>query len=97
MAKIVSFSLEENDLKKLTEIEKKYRNRSEALRAGIEHVFLEERSLEPTTDYSEAIIIVVHNHHAEPDISRLKHDFSNEIKTQVHNTLGKKCVEVFIT
>lgn len=96
MARIISFSIEEDDLLELGEVEKRYRNRSEAIRAGVKHLALEEKALDSLKGYCTAIVIVVHSDEAEADVSSVKHDFANEVKTQVHNSLGKKCAEVFV-
>ncbi len=96
MAEIVSFSLDGEDLLRLKGVEKNFRNRSEALRAGIEHLALEEQAIESLRGFCNAVVLVVHSHAAEAEISKVKHDFSGEIKTQVHNSLGEKCVEMFL-
>lgn len=92
---IISMSINDKLLSELDLVQKNlgFSGRSEVLRAAL-RLFLSEHSSVSSDDIDlEAVLVVIHN---EANIHDLKHDYSKIIKTQVHNHINGRCLELFV-
>ena len=98
MARILSFSLDNETAHLLDKIERKieFRNRSELIRSALQLLLREIDNLDELKGHIGAILVVVHNQKQEEIISKLKHQFSDVIITQIHNNLHGQCLELFL-
>lgn len=92
---IISISINDKLLEDVDNLQKElgFSGRSEILRAALRNMISEHRSNNLLDQHVEAALVVIHN---EADIHNLKHDFSDIIKTQVHNHIKGKCLELFV-
>ncbi len=98
MAKIVSFSLDNESLELLDKIEKitSFKNRSELIRAALQILLNESKNLEELEGHISAILVVTHVERTEYELSRIQHQFNDVISTQIHNNMHGMCMETFI-
>lgn len=96
---IVSISLNDKILKEVDRIqtEQGYSGRSEVMRAGARLLISEARDSEKLTGDINSILLLIHGHEAEDSVSKIKHDFNDITKTQIHSHLKEdKCLEIFV-
>jgi len=97
---IISLSLDEETLEKITEINNKasFNGRSELIRKAVENLHQEILDNQRLEGNLNAVIIVRHPHRKEQEIAEIAHKFNNVITTQLHSKLdGENCLEVFHT
>ncbi len=96
---IISVSLNDVILNEIQKIQKEqgYSGRSEVIRAGIRNLISESKETEKITGDINSILILIHKHEAEDTVSKIKHDFKDITKTQIHSHLEQeKCLEIFV-
>jgi CopG family nickel-responsive transcriptional regulator len=96
---IVSISLNEKLLGDIDRIEKElgFSGRSEVVRAGLRMLVQNEKENSKITGIIEGVVIVVNPEKYNEDISKIRHDYSDIIKTQIHNHLdAHKCLQIFV-
>jgi CopG family transcriptional regulator, nickel-responsive regulator len=96
---IISVSLNEKVLKDIDKLQKElgFSGRSEVIRAASRMLVEDSREKAKLAGTINGILLVVHNQDAEHVISKIKHQFEDIIKTQIHNHLKEeKCLEIFI-
>jgi CopG family transcriptional regulator, nickel-responsive regulator len=97
MAKITSFSLDENDLDNLNRLQKEltFKGRSETIRAAIALLDMESKDISKLKGIVSAVLIIKHNH--SKNIDNISHHWKGSIKTHIHNHYrNKHCVDIFI-
>lgn len=99
MTKIISISLNNkilNDIDKLQN-EMGFSGRSEAIRAGLRMLIADNKEKSKLQGIIDAVLLVIHDDKDSGDVSVLRHEYEELIKTQVHNHLeNHKCSEIFI-
>ncbi len=96
---VMSFSLtkaEADEIDKLTE-DIGYTNRSELIRDGIRMLKKNQLDIEELSGRVEGVIISLYNHPAEADVSRIRHENMDLIKSFMHtdfNHRSKTCCDV---
>ena len=92
---IISMSINDKLLEDLEKAKKGlgFSGRSEVIRAALRSFVSDYKSKEVIEGNVGGALVVIHN---EADIEKLKHDFSSVIKTQVHNHIEDKCLELFV-
>lgn len=92
---IISISINDKLLEDLDLVQKElgFSGRSEVIRAALRDMVSNNKEISSNSEKIEAALIVIHN---EADINNLKHDFSSIIKTQVHNHISGRCLELFV-
>ena len=96
---IISISLNDTLLKQVDGLEKNkgYSGRSEVIRAALRLLISEENKRSRVTGMIEGVIIVVNEERHNEDISSIRHDFNDLIKTQIHNHLeSHRCLQIFV-
>jgi CopG family transcriptional regulator, nickel-responsive regulator len=96
---IVSISLNDKLQKDIGKIEREmgFSGRSEVIRAGLRLLLSEEKEKAKLTGEIEGVMIVVNEEKHNDDISKIRHDYNNIIKTQIHNHLeSHKCLQIFV-
>lgn len=95
---IISMSLDDSTLKELDNIQKqdKFASRSEVIKGAINKMITEREEINKIKGNIECIIIAKFDHQDEDKISEIKHEYSDIIKTQLHNHLNQNCIEVFV-
>ena len=96
---ILSISMNEKLLEEMDRLENElgYSGRSEIIRNAV-RVFIDEKNERRGISGSiEGIVVLVHSGSSSIDISKIRHEFTDVIKTQIHNHLEKgKCFELFM-
>jgi CopG family nickel-responsive transcriptional regulator len=96
---IISVSLNETILKEIDKIQNDqgYSGRSEVIRAGTRLLISEHKDTERLTGEINSILLVIHSHESENTVSKIKHDFKDITKTQIHSHFEReKCLEIFV-
>lgn len=96
---IVSISLTEKNLDVINRMQEAFglKGRSEAIRACLRSTEDEIREREELVGDVEGVLVVVHESHDSKDLDKIRHDFKELIRTQIHSHLNNdKCLEVFI-
>jgi len=96
---IISVSMDDETLSELSAIEKSlgFSGRSEAMRAGVRSLVVENRSAEKLSGRIKAVLLLVHDEGADSCANELKHNYDEVVGTQIHSNLrAGKCLEVFI-
>lgn len=99
MAKIISFSLPEDQERKMKKLEKEigFSGRSELLRAALDLLEDKNKKLENKTGLVDALILVNHSHNSSDDLHKVTHKYHGLIKTQIHSDLQKHmCLDLLI-
>ena len=99
MATIISMSLNETLLKEIDSITKSmgFSGRSEAIRAGMRSLVLEHKQQVKLHGVIDASLLLVHNEQYSGEVSLIRHNYLDIIKTQIHNHLeNHKCLEIFV-
>ncbi len=96
---IISISLNDTILEEMERMQKElgYSGRSEIIRSGLRMLVSAEKEKSSFKGTIEGIIIVVNEEKYNEEISKIRHNFSGIIKTQIHNHLqSHKCLQIFI-
>jgi CopG family transcriptional regulator, nickel-responsive regulator len=96
---IVSVSLNDKILKDINRLEKDlgFSGRSEVIRAGVRLLINEEKSKSKLNGVVNGVILVVNQENYNEEISKIRHEYKDIIKTQIHNHFESyKCLQVFI-
>jgi CopG family nickel-responsive transcriptional regulator len=96
---IVSVSLNDKILKDIDKLEKElgFSGRSEVIRAGVRLLINDEKGKSKLTGEINGVILVVNDERHNEEVSKIRHDHNEVIKTQIHNHLeSQKCLQVFI-
>jgi CopG family nickel-responsive transcriptional regulator len=96
---IVSISLNERILKEIDSLQDEmgFTGRSETIRAAIRMLLADKREKEDLVGVLDATLLVIHDEDASDNVSKIRHDFQDLIKTQIHNHLeNNKCLEIFV-
>ncbi|MCM2324866.1 MAG: CopG family ribbon-helix-helix protein [Candidatus Woesearchaeota archaeon] len=96
---IMSISLNDNIIKDMDNLQKElgYSGRSEMIRAGIRMLIASERENSKLSGKINGTLIVVNEEKDNEDISKIRHDHNEIIKTQIHNHMDShKCLQIFI-
>ena len=96
---ITSVSLNENMLKDIEKIQNEYgySGRSEVIRAGVRLLISENKDTDKLSGDLNSILLAIHHHDAENEVSNIKHDYKDITKTQIHSHFEKeKCLEIFV-
>lgn len=96
---IISISLNETILTDMNKLQKNlgYSGRSEIIRAGLRMLIATEKEKSRLNGKVGGTLIVVNDENHNEDISKLRHDFNDIIKTQIHNHLDShKCLQIFV-
>jgi CopG family nickel-responsive transcriptional regulator len=96
---IVSISLNKRILKEIDAIQDEmgFSGRSETIRAAIRMLMADKRENEDLVGVLDATLLVIHDENASDKVSKIRHDFQDLIKTQIHNHLeNDKCLEIFV-
>jgi CopG family nickel-responsive transcriptional regulator len=96
---IISISVDEEMLSDLehARLELGFSGRSEAIRAGMRMLLEEMHQEKRLKGKFSAVLLIVHPHDAEKQVSEIKHRFEEIVKTQVHSHLRDgKCLEIFM-
>lgn len=98
MAKIASFSLNEESLSAIDELEEvfKFRNHSDTVRAAVKALLSELEVIPKPNEKVVAIAAIIHYESEEEELHKLKHDFNDIVASQLHNYFSGTCFEVFI-
>lgn len=96
---IVSISLNNRILNEIDAIQDEmgFSGRSETIRAAIRMLIADKREKEDLVGVLDATLLVIHDEDASENVSKIRHDFQDLIKTQIHNHLeNDKCLEIFV-
>lgn len=99
MAKIISISLNEEILKEIDKVQKElgFSGRSEVLRAGARMLIADKKEKEKLVGKLNSLLLLIHDQKAEDTVTKIKHEFEDITKTQIHHHLKEdKCLEIFI-
>jgi CopG family transcriptional regulator, nickel-responsive regulator len=93
---IISMSINDKLLKDVDTLQEElgFSGRSEVIRAALRLLVADSKEKSELKGNVSAVLIVIHRE--EDNINKVKHDFSSVIKTQVHNHVDHKCLELFI-
>jgi CopG family nickel-responsive transcriptional regulator len=96
MAKIVSFSLNENSFNELNLLQKNlgFSGKSETVRAALSALSKENDSLSKLQGNISAILIITHSH--DSAVTKAIHKYEAMIVTHIHQHVKEKCVEIFM-
>jgi CopG family nickel-responsive transcriptional regulator len=96
---VISLSLNNTLLEELERIREElgYSGRSEAVRAGIRMFLRDTKEKERLSGRVKGILLVIHDHSYENQVTEIKHEYTDVIHTQLHNRFQEgKCLELFI-
>ncbi len=96
---IISISLNDKILKDIDKLERElgFSGRSEVIRAGVRLLISEEKEKAKLSGEIEGVIVVVNQERYNEDISKLRHEYNDIVKTQIHNHLDShKCLQIFV-
>jgi CopG family transcriptional regulator, nickel-responsive regulator len=96
---IVSISLNDKILKDIDRLERElgFSGRSEVIRAGVRLLINEEKGKSKLRGQIDGVFVVVNQERYNEDISKIRHEYNDIIKTQVHNHLDShKCLQIFV-
>jgi CopG family nickel-responsive transcriptional regulator len=96
---VISLSFPEQLIKEMDEVQESlgFTGRSELVRSGIRLLLqdLKEKSL--LSGMVTAVVVVTHNEENEEAVTKIKHKFSQIVKTHIHNKINKNnCIELFL-
>lgn len=96
---IVSISLNKKILHEIDVLQEDmgFSGRSETIRAALRMLLADKREKEDLKGVIDATLLVIHDEKASETVSKIRHDYQDLIKTQVHNHLeNQRCLEVFV-
>jgi CopG family nickel-responsive transcriptional regulator len=99
MMPIVSVSLTPKILGEIDALQEElgFSGRSETIRAAIRMMVADKKEKENLFGVIDATLLVIHDEDASDSVSKIRHDFQELVKTQVHNHLeNHKCLEIFV-
>ena len=96
---ILSFSLSKKEAQEIEKLTKDigYKNRSELIRDSVRMLKKSKLELESMRGVVEGVIISLYKHPAEPEVSRIRHENMESIKSFMHtdfNHQSKTCCDV---
>ena len=96
MAKILSFSFNEESYQDLIKVQKDlgFKGKSETIRLGLKSLLKENESISKLKGQVSAILVITHSHDA--DVSKSIHKFEGVVVTHIHQHVKNKCVEIFM-
>jgi len=96
MAKILSFSLNDETNDALLEIQKtlNFSGRSETMRAAIRALVKENESLSKLKGDVSVVLVLTHAH--QNNIAKLVHKYEGVVVTHIHQHVKERCVEIFL-
>lgn len=96
---IISMSVDPAMLEDIDAIQALYgfSGRSETIRAGVRLLEEDARTKEKLAGKINAVLLVVHQHAAEDAVGKIRYEFEDIVKTQLHAHLKEgKCLELFV-
>ncbi len=99
MAKIISISLNKGILREIDRIREEvgFSGRSEVIRAGVRMLIADNKEREKLVGKLNSILLLVHDQKVEDIVTKIKHEFEDITKTQIHSHLKEdRCLEIFI-
>ncbi|MBN2368589.1 CopG family ribbon-helix-helix protein [Candidatus Woesearchaeota archaeon] len=96
---IISISLNEHILEDIGRLKNElgFSGRSEVIRAGIRKLVADEKDRSKMIGIVDGVLLVVNPERYNDDISKIRHKYNKEIKTQIHNHLyTHKCLQIFV-
>lgn len=96
---IVSVSLNQKILDELDHLQDTlgFSGRSETIRAAVRMLLADAKEKEDLKGVIDATVMVIHDEKFSDRVSKIRHDFQDLVKTQVHNHLeNEKCLEIFV-
>ena len=99
MPDIISISVNDEILRELDDLQKSlgFSGRSETIRAAVRLMSAEQKDRAKLKGQCDAVLLVIHKDEHGDEVSEIRHEFSDIIKTQVHNHLkNHKCLEIFV-
>jgi CopG family nickel-responsive transcriptional regulator len=96
---IVSISLNQKILDEIDTLQAEmgFSGRSEAIRAAIRMFIADKKDKDHLVGVIDATLFVIHDEKHTALVSKIRHDFPQLIKTQIHNHLeNQKCLEIFV-
>lgn len=96
---IISLSLNETIINELDKIQKEqgYSGRSEVIRSALRLLINEEKQKYNLKGIIEGVLIAINQEKYNDEISKIRHQFNDIIKTQIHNHLeNHKCLQIFV-
>jgi len=96
---IISMSVDPGMLENIDAMQALYgfAGRSETIRAGVRLLEEDARAKGRLTGKINAVLLVVHQHAAEDAVGKIRYEFEEIVKTQLHAHLKKgKCLELFV-
>jgi metal-responsive CopG/Arc/MetJ family transcriptional regulator len=96
MAKIISFSFNEESYLELVKAQKDlgFRGKSETIRSGIKSLLKENEAISKLKGQVSVILVITHSHDA--NVSKSIHKFEGVVVTHIHQHVKNKCVEIFM-
>ena len=96
---ILSFSVPKSVSEKIEELTEEvgYSNRSELIRDAIQLLFKSKMDIDGLKGNVEGVIITLYDHSVETEVSRIRHDNMNIVKSFMHTDFGdenKTCCDV---
>ncbi|MEM3506056.1 MAG: CopG family ribbon-helix-helix protein [Candidatus Bathyarchaeia archaeon] len=91
--------MNEEILKEIDEVKKElgFSGRSEVIRAGARMLIADNKEREKLVGKLNPILLLIHSQKAEDIVTKIKHEFEDITKTQIHSHLKEdKCLEIFI-
>lgn len=96
---IVSFSLDDNLLRELDEIQSDlgFKGRSEAIRSALRMLSADLKEKQDLSGQLNCVGLVTHNEETEDVVTEVKHRFNRIIQTHIHSKLGsERCLEILV-
>jgi len=96
---IVSLSFPEHMIKEMDEVQESlgFTGRSELVRSGIRLLLQDVKDKNALSGQVTAVIVVTHTEENEQPVTRIKHQYDDNIKTHIHNKVSRNnCVELFL-
>ncbi len=96
---IVSFSINDDMLKELDEIQRDlgFTGRSEVIRSAVRMLSADLKEKQNLTGHLNCIGLVTHDEDTEDIVTKAKHRFDKIIETHIHSKLGSnRCLEILV-
>ena len=96
---IVSLSFPETMIQEMDQIQKSggFAGRSELVRAAVRLLVEDSKEKSDLSGHMNAIVIVTHEESDEAPVTRVKHEFDEIVRTQIHDKISNNnCVELFL-
>lgn len=96
---IISISLPNDLLRNIDQLQEElgFAGRSEIIRAGLRSLLAEHKTQAQLKGKIDGILLVTHQDSSSPEVSALRHQFRDLIKTHFHTHLAnERCLETFM-